>query len=119
MIRSFVASPVFRRSVTAARPSATIFASNNNSVLSVRGYRGDAGEALHKLSDSEEALLKVAKPKADEIYAKHVELPENGTDIAARRKRLIYRSKQRGWLEVDLLLGTWYVLLFSYFATLT
>lgn len=24
-----------------------------------------------------------------------------------RRKRLVYRSKQRGWLEVDLLLGTW------------
>lgn len=24
-----------------------------------------------------------------------------------RRKRLIYRSKQRGWLEVDMLLGTW------------
>ena len=27
--------------------------------------------------------------------------------IDVRRKRLIYRSKQRGWLEVDLLLGTW------------
>ena len=26
-----------------------------------------------------------------------------------RRKRLIYRSKQRGWLEVDLLMGTWAV----------
>lgn len=25
----------------------------------------------------------------------------------ANRKRLIYRSKQRGWLEVDLLLGSW------------
>lgn len=25
----------------------------------------------------------------------------------ARRKRMIYRSKQRGWLEVDLLLGSW------------
>lgn len=25
----------------------------------------------------------------------------------AKRKRLIYRSKQRGWLEVDLLLGSW------------
>ena len=24
-----------------------------------------------------------------------------------RRKRMIYRSKQRGWLEADLLLGTW------------
>ena len=24
-----------------------------------------------------------------------------------RKKRLVYRSKQRGWLEVDLLLGTW------------
>lgn len=27
--------------------------------------------------------------------------------LDVRRKRLIYRSKQRGWLEVDLLLGTW------------
>ena len=25
----------------------------------------------------------------------------------ANRKRLLYRSRQRGWLEVDLLLGTW------------
>lgn len=25
----------------------------------------------------------------------------------ANRKRIIYRSKQRGWLEVDLLLGSW------------
>lgn len=24
-----------------------------------------------------------------------------------KRKRLIYRSKQRGWLEVDLLMGSW------------
>lgn len=28
-------------------------------------------------------------------------------DDGARRRKLIYRSKQRGWLEVDLLLGTW------------
>ena len=25
----------------------------------------------------------------------------------AHRKKLIYRAKQRGWLEVDLLLGSW------------
>jgi succinate dehydrogenase assembly factor 2 len=24
-----------------------------------------------------------------------------------RRKRMIYRSKQRGWLEADILLGSW------------
>jgi succinate dehydrogenase assembly factor 2 len=29
--------------------------------------------------------------------------------MQVRRKRLIYRSKQRGWLEVDLLMGTWAV----------
>jgi succinate dehydrogenase assembly factor 2 len=26
---------------------------------------------------------------------------------AVRRRRMIYRSKQRGWLEVDILLGSW------------
>ncbi|CAN0316159.1 unnamed protein product [Ascophyllum nodosum] len=39
-------------------------------------------------------------------------LPPSGAEAAmdpvtVRRKRLVYRSKQRGWLEVDLLLGTW------------
>jgi succinate dehydrogenase assembly factor 2 len=31
--------------------------------------------------------------------------PVDGDEV--RRKRLLYRSKQRGWLEVDLLLGSW------------
>jgi len=70
-----------------------------------RGYRGDTGEAVHKLSEEEEALLKVALPKSEAIFKKHIELPVD--DIATRQKRLIYRAKQRGWLEVDLLLGTW------------
>ena len=30
-------------------------------------------------------------------------------DLDTKRKRLVWRSKQRGWLEVDLLLGTWAV----------
>ena len=49
---------------------------------------------------------------------RHVRLPSINDDtitardreereLEVRKKRLIYRSKQRGWLEVDLLLGTW------------
>ncbi len=30
----------------------------------------------------------------------------SGAPLAVRRKRLAYRSKQRGWLEVDLLMGS-------------
>ena len=70
-----------------------------------RGYRGDTGDAVNKLTAEEEELLKVALPKAEAIFQKHIELPVD--DIVIRQKRLIYRSKQRGWLEVDLLLGTW------------
>ena len=80
-------------------------------------YRGDSGEAEHKLSQSEEALLKIAKPRSEEILARHVRLPtlegipegslDTASELQVRQKRLIYRSKQRGWLEVDLLLGTW------------
>uniref|UniRef100_A0A7S2YT63 Succinate dehydrogenase assembly factor 2, mitochondrial n=1 Tax=Entomoneis paludosa TaxID=265537 RepID=A0A7S2YT63_9STRA len=83
-----------------------------------RGYRGEANESDPVLSAEEKALFASAKPKADAIFAKHVEMPKLDTipdaslpyesdEIEIRRKRLVYRSKQRGWLEVDLLLGTW------------
>lgn len=44
-----------------------------------------------------------------------VDVPEHALDPSnpeidpdhLRRKRLVYRSKQRGWLEVDLLMGSW------------
>jgi len=102
-----------------------------------RWYRGASGEGKTRtellrqenssdaISEHEEALLKIARPKYDAIYNKHIEMPElkNGMDLsvtgnqegmskeeqelAIRRKRLVYRAKQRGWLEVDLLLGTW------------
>ena len=61
----------------------------------------------------------LAKERDEELRKNHYELktefPEHSfapgrTDVdkdLANRKRLIYRSKQRGWLEVDLLLGSW------------
>jgi succinate dehydrogenase flavin-adding protein (antitoxin of CptAB toxin-antitoxin module) len=42
-------------------------------------------------------------------------LDEEDRDFV-RRKRMIYRSKQRGWLEADLLMGSWAV---KYIPTLT
>lgn len=29
------------------------------------------------------------------------------TSLISFRKKLLYRSKQRGWLEVDIILGSW------------
>lgn len=90
----------------------------------VRCYRGEAGEGVKKLSPSEEELVRVAEPRSKEIFAEHTAMPDlskipvasfdpNTTTstqdlpLEIRRKRLVYRSKQRGWLEVDLLLGMW------------
>lgn len=70
-----------------------------------RGYKGDAGDTVNNLSPEEQTLLKIAQPKAEEIFRNHIALPVD--DVETRRKRLVYRAKQRGWLEVDLLLGTW------------
>lgn len=41
----------------------------------------------------------------------HLKSPQGGAEIPAdvslRQRRIIYRSKQRGWLELDILLGGW------------
>ena len=98
---------------------------DSNAAITKRWYRGDSGEMETTLSAKEQELLSVAQPRADAIYERHVRLPKlddipshNRGDATAagskeemeldvRRKRLVYRAKQRGWLEVDLLLGTW------------
>lgn len=86
----------------------------------LRTYKGGAGEGVKSTSKSEEELLRVALPKSQAILREHYklkvldEIPKGSlhsekeeTMLHIRRKRLIYRAKQRGWLEVDLLLGTW------------
>ena len=111
-----------------ALPSSSTANADSNAAMTKRWYRGDSGEMETTLSAKEQELLSVAQPRADAIYGRHVRLPKlddipshNRPDGAAataagskeemeldvRRKRLVYRAKQRGWLEVDLLLGTW------------
>lgn len=89
---------------------------------SVRNYLGDAGPMQKSpnevVTKREEALWQKAQPRYDDIMERHIRLPTvddiiggEGTkkerELEVRKKRLVYRSKQRGWLEVDLLLGTW------------
>ena len=61
---------------------------------------------------TDEQIIKVAE-KNNYLRTKHLEIEGNlscqDKDIV-RRKRMIYRSKQRGWLEADILLGSWAVL---------
>lgn len=86
---------------------------------------GGAGEGVPTpRSAAENLLLQRAQPRAEAIQERHFRLPDLETIPAGswgqnnnpssaeelediRRKRLIYRAKQRGWLEVDVLLGTW------------
>lgn len=60
----------------------------------------------HRIKLQNEALSTELEEKANrrfyELTKEHRALP---SDDESRRKRLVYRSKQRGWLEVDLLLG--------------
>lgn len=97
-------------------------------------HRRDVSAKKHddEIVKREEALLAVAEPKYEKIQERHVRMPkleeipkaslppsmrEQSSDmnesslleleLEVRKKRLVYRSKQRGWLEVDLLLGTW------------
>lgn len=43
----------------------------------------------------------------------HLKAPQGGAqmpqNLTARQRRIIYRCKQRGWLEVDILMGNWAV----------
>lgn len=81
---------------------------------------GSGGEELLRGLSAEEVLRVGARTQ--EMWKDHVALTTSFPEAslppgaggqaavspdAVRRKRLVYRSKQRGWLEVDLLMGTW------------
>ena len=125
MIRKLCQSTVVRLSLRQHRatPVSTCTpAIQQKQQQQTRSYLGDAGEMQPRQIDDdvakrEQELWNKAQPKYDAIMERHLRLPtvDNDTDMEKketreldiRKKRLIYRSKQRGWLEVDLLLGTW------------
>ena len=130
-MHNFIIKPIFKTTTmtTLFTTRAALSSSRQRTfrLLQKCCYRGDSGDAQLNLSASEAALLQVAQPRSDEILARHTRLPTlegipkasldptictdkqdvTALELDVRRKRLVYRAKQRGWLEVDLLLGTW------------
>lgn len=124
---------LFKRNVR----SVNLIGSNRKSIaisFCQRWYRGDSGDTKHRsevtediIVQRERKLLDVAAPKYAKIQERHVRMPRldeipkaslpfnmkdsdyttEELELEVRKKRLVYRSKQRGWLEVDVLLGTW------------
>lgn len=82
------------------------------------GFTSTAGKVLQTNPGQDlSATMREKIDKRDhDLRAKHENVREsypeeegNLSSLEARKKRLIWRSKQRGWLEVDLLLGSWAV----------
>ncbi|KAI2510169.1 Flavinator of succinate dehydrogenase [Fragilaria crotonensis] len=114
-------------SATALSRRALRLSTTTTKASGIRFYRGESGDAeTRNLSAKEQELLTVAMPRSDAIMERHVRFPklseipraslgppqdelvsDEELELQVRKKRLVYRSKQRGWLEVDLLLGTW------------
>ena len=72
-------------------------------------YAGtDVEEAYFRKVAEEDEKLRVAYDRMPASYPAHSQAPDSVlSNQDAFRKRLLYRSRQRGWLEVDLLMGTW------------
>ena len=70
----------------------------------------DVTPELLAKSAATDARMRRAYDAMPERFAPHAQPGGGAPEVGAAeafRKRLLYRSKQRGWLEVDLLLGTW------------
>lgn len=94
------------RSILLQRTVAFARCGNVNATPAVRSFALMTGvnedlpqNILQKITDTD----KVIRTKHENI---NVNLSAQDMDIV-RRKRMIYRSKQRGWLEADLLMGSW------------
>lgn len=79
---------------------------------------GGAKEGVSKAVRTNPEMIKKSELADKTIRDAHFAMPEfskiptSSIDStydaeSVRAKRLIYRAKQRGWLEVDVLLGTW------------
>lgn len=80
-----------------------------SAVAGPAGPKEDEAPLLPGLSPKQ--IAKIARSDV-ELRNQHLVIEGNLDDRErdlVRRKRMIYRSKQRGWLEADLLMGSWAV----------
>lgn len=96
---------IWRRSLNNVRASPRLL----QRLFSAGGDRSSVNPLLPGLSTSQ--IKKIAEMD-HMLRERHLQIEgvlSSTERDEARRRRMIYRSKQRGWLEVDLLLGSWAV----------
>mmetsp|Transcript_3649 Transcript_3649/g.8088 ORF Transcript_3649/g.8088 Transcript_3649/m.8088 type:complete len:202 (+) Transcript_3649:98-703(+) len=119
MIPRLVQSALAKSASARPLPIRQLLSPSATPTIQTRCYLGDAGEMKSRrdnahsdeVAQREQKLWNKAQPRYDSIMERHLRLPtidgDEERELDVRKKRLVYRSKQRGWLEVDLLLGTW------------
>ncbi len=78
--------------------------------LSLPISRNMASETSNYLSKYSPEKVKQIEEMDTYLRSRHKDLEKTLSPSEldeVRRKRMIYRSKQRGWLEADILLGSW------------
>ena len=89
-------SPIPLKSFLPASSSLRFYSQQQEGVEELPGL---TAEQIEKVGMRDAALRESYKVMEDGLSAEERD--------SVRRKRMIYRSKQRGWLEADLLMGSW------------
>eukprot|EP00624_Nannochloropsis_granulata_P006433 evm.model.NODE_4805_length_8192_cov_19.876709.2 len=101
-----------RRSLASARPTAVTFtrALSSASHTNPPPSPNLTPDQIRRIGERTKSQLEDHLKLKTDVPASSLDPSSPAGPVDAehiRRKRLLYRSKQRGWLEVDLLLGSW------------
>ncbi len=110
---------VFSNFISAANRRVISFPNNSICYFLKSSFSTESNGVNEDIGDLSLGMTNLTPEQSAKVIQKNKELryrhlviesqmnPKDRDDV--RRKRMIYRAKQRGWLEADLLLGSWAV----------